>query len=90
MRRYFDRVLGLARSQTAKDTYILFVGNIAAAFLGFIFTLIVARALSVEDFGILSAATNLIIIVASFTDLGISSGLVNFASGAFARGDEKK
>ena len=90
MRRYFDRAMGLAKSQTAKDTYILFVGNIAAAFLGFIFTLIVARALSVEDFGILSAATNLIIIVASFTDLGISSGLVNFASRAYSLGDEKK
>lgn len=90
MRKYLDKAFGLARSQTAKDTYILFVGNIAAAFLGFIFTLIVARSLSVEDFGILSAATNLIIIVASFTDLGISSGLINFVSGAYARRDEKK
>jgi O-antigen/teichoic acid export membrane protein len=90
VRKYFYRAFGLARSQTAKDTYILFVGNIAAAFLGFIFTLIIARALSVEDFGILSAATNLIIIIASFTDLGISSGLVTFVSAAFAGGDEKR
>lgn len=85
MRRIFDQALGLAKSRTAKDTYILFLGNLLAAFLGFVFTLIVARALSIEDFGVLSAATNLIVIISSLTDLGVSSGLVNFASFAYNR-----
>lgn len=85
MRKYIGRAFGLVRSGTARDTYILFSGNLFAAFLGFVFTVIVARALSVEDFGILSAATNLIVIVSSLTDLGISSGLISFAAAEFSR-----
>ena len=90
MRKYIDRVVGLAKSSTAKDTYILFGGNLFAAFLGFVFTLIVARALSVEDFGVLSAATNLIVIVSSLSDLGISSGLISFAASEFSKGNTSK
>lgn len=80
----------LALTKTAKDTYILFSGNILSAFLGFVFTLIVARALSVSDFGIFSAANNLVIIIASVTDVGISSAVINFASKYYHEGKTKK
>jgi O-antigen/teichoic acid export membrane protein len=88
MREYIVKVRGLAISKTAKDTYILFSGNLLSAFLGFVFTLLVARSISVEEFGILSAALNLVIIISSLTDLGISSGVVNFVSYFVARGKE--
>lgn len=90
MRKYIDRALGLARSGTARDTYILFGGNLFSAFLGFVYTLLVARALSVEDFGVLSAATNLIIIISSLSDLGVSSGLISFAAAAFSKSNLAK
>lgn len=90
MKKYFRQAFGLATSSTAKDTYTLFIGNVVAAFLGFVSTLFIARALSVSDFGIYSAITNLIVIIVSLTDLGISSGLVSFASKAFADGDTHK
>jgi O-antigen/teichoic acid export membrane protein len=70
------------KSATAKDTLILFVGNGLSAFLGFVFIVIIARVLSVADFGVFSAAHNLILIIASITDLGISSGVVNFVAKA--------
>ncbi len=90
MRRYFNKAFGLARSQTARDTYILFGGNVISAFLGFVYTLFVARALTVAEFGVLSAATNLFIIISNFSDLGISSGLVNFVSESLSHKDQKK
>lgn len=90
MKKYFKQALGLVTSATAKDTYILFIGNIASAFFGFLSTLFVARALSISDFGIYSAITNLIVILTSLTDLGISAGLISFASRAFAEGDTNK
>lgn len=90
MRKYINQAKTLATSKTAKDTYILFSGNLLSAFLGFLFTLIVARAVSVEDFGILSATLNLVIIVSSLTDLGTSSGVVNFVSQFVARKEEAK
>ena len=85
MRKYFNQAFGLAKSQTAKDTYTLFVGNVAGAFLGFVFTLIVARALTVSDFGIFSAAANLVVIFYSIYDLGLSGGLINFVAEAYAK-----
>ncbi len=89
MRRYVDKLKGLASSGTAKDTYVLFGGNVMSAFLGFVFTLFVARALSVSEFGIFSAATNLVIILISLTDLGISTGVVNFVAERQAKGDKE-
>lgn len=87
MKGYYQKVRGLAFSGTAKDTFVLFSGNVLSAFLGFVFTLFVARALSVADFGIFSAATNLVVIMISLSDLGLSSGVVNFIAEKRAKGD---
>ncbi len=89
MKKYIDTVKNLALSATAKDTFILFAGNVASAFWGFLFTLFVARSLSISDFGIFSAALNLVIIVSSIADIGISTGSVNFVAESYAKGDAK-
>ena len=89
MRKHIERVFGLATSGTAKDTYILFGGNVFTAFLGFLFTIVIARALTVSDFGVFSAAANFIAILMSLSDLGLSSGIVNFVSYHLSRGEEK-
>jgi len=87
MKRYYQKAKTLILSSTAKDTYILFSGNIFVAFLGFLYTVVVARALSISDFGIFSAAVNLVVILNSLTDLGISSGAVNFVAENMAKKD---
>jgi len=89
LRKYYDKARSLVLSSTAKDTYILFSGNIFSAFLGFVYTLIVARSLSVSDFGIFSAAVNLVVILSSITDLGFSTGAVNFVAENEAKGDKE-
>lgn len=90
MKKYVDNIKGIMFSGTAKDTFTLFTGNVSAAFLGFLFTLIVARSLSIYDFGIFSAVLNLVIIVSSLADLGISSGAVNFVAEHWAQGNHVK
>jgi len=87
VRRHYERVKTLATSATARDTYVLFIGNLASAFFSFLFTLLLARGLSVSDFGIYSAAINLVTIIASLSDLGISSGLISFIAEASRKGD---
>ena len=77
-------------SATAKDTFVLFAGNLGSAFWGFLFTLFVARSLSISDFGIFSAAINLVVILASLADIGISTGSVNFVSTHTAKGEHEK
>ena len=90
MRKYFVLGKGMIQSQTAKDTLVLFAGNIGSAFWGFLFVLFVSRSLSVSDYGIFSAAINLVVIIASITDIGISTGSVNFISTYITRGENKK
>lgn len=90
VKEYVDNIKTLARSATAKDTCTLFLGNIISSFLSFLFTLLVARALRVPDFGIYSAVINLVSILTSLSDLGISSGSVNFIAGAYDRGKKRE
>lgn len=90
VRRHYERVVTLATSATARDTYVLFIGNLISAFFSFLFTLLVARGLSVPEFGVFSAVVNLVTIIASFSDIGISSGLVNFVAEAYAKKDYKR
>lgn len=90
MKRYVDTIRNMALSATAKDTFVLFIGNTTSAFWSFLFTLFVARSFSVYDFGIFSAALNLVIILSSLADMGISTGSVNFVSTHTARGEHQK
>ena len=88
MQRYLDRGKQILFSSTAKDTYILFVGNMISSVLGFLFVFFVAKYISRDDFGIFSAALNLVVILTSISDLGITSGLINFISKADSENDE--
>lgn len=90
MKKYIDKAKTLAFSSTAKDTYFLFVGNIVSAIFHFLFIWFIARALSVPEFGIFSAVSNLVYIISPLVDLGISGGLIEFASYFRSRGEEEK
>jgi len=90
VRNYINKAKSLIFSSTAMDTYVLFIGNLGSAFLGFLFTFFVARALNREDFGIFSAAMNLVVILSSLSDIGITTGLVNFIAEADSKNDEQK
>lgn len=75
-------------SGTSRDTVILFIGNSFSALFGFIFIYLLTRRLTVSDFGIFSAAANLIVIISSFTDLGITTAMINFVSTKLGDNDE--
>ena len=64
----------------------MFFSNTATAFLGFVFTWILARWLTVEEFGVFSAASNLVFILAPLVDIGVTAGLVRFVSQLEAKG----
>ena len=68
----------LAFSQTAKDTYLVMIANVVSGFSGLVFTILVARFLSVGEFGTFSSLINLSLILASLVDLGMTQGAVNF------------
>lgn len=87
MKNYIERAKTLAFSSTAKDTYILFFGNTLAAFLGFVYIIFVSNVLSKESFGVFSAATNLVVLLISLTDVGLSTTVVNFVAEYISKND---
>jgi len=73
-----EKIRKLLYSQTIKDTSISFLGLGVTAAIGFVFTVVLARILGPEQFGVFSAISALIAIVYSLGDLGIASALINF------------
>jgi O-antigen/teichoic acid export membrane protein len=90
LENFYGRTKRIILSGTLRDTGILFGGNLVSAFLGFVFTLLVARSLSVSEFGVFSVITNAIVILISLSDLGIASGLINFVSEMLSRNKVKE
>jgi len=73
-----EKLKKIFHSATVKDTAISFVGLGVTAIVGFIYTVVLARTLGPEKFGIFSAITALIAIIYSLGDLGIASAIINF------------
>lgn len=73
-----DKIKSLLSSQTSKDTIISLVGSGVVAFAGVVFTILLARVLEPESFGVYSSLAAIVGIVSVLGDLGIGSALVNF------------
>ena len=58
-----EKIKKLLLSQTIKDTAISFIGLGVTAVIGFIYTVILARILGPEQFGVFSAVIALVAIV---------------------------
>jgi len=64
----------------AKNTFVLLISVAISYFLGFIFIMYSARYLGAENFGILSFALALNLLLMAFTDLGVSKLMVREVS----------
>lgn len=62
------------------NAYYLIVSSVGAAFLGFIFWVVVARNYSPSDVGIASALISVISMLTSFSSLGLHIGVIRFLS----------
>lgn len=68
----------ILKTQTIKDGFLVGIGTFFTAFFGFLYTIIVARTLSPEQFGVFSALTSLVAILYSLGDLGVGPAIINF------------
>ena len=72
------RIKKILATQTIKDSFVVFIGLGVTAFLGFIYTIVMARVLKPDFFGVFSAVTSLVAIVYSFGDLGVGPAIIHF------------
>ncbi len=70
------KIIGLLKTQTLKDSFVIFIGLGITAVIGLIYTIVLARAIGPVNFGIYSAITALATIVYSLGDLGISPAII--------------
>ncbi len=70
------KIIGLLKTQTLKDSIVIFIGLGFTAVIGLIYTIILARAIGPINFGIYSAITALATIIYSLGDLGISPAII--------------
>ncbi|OGG16296.1 hypothetical protein A3D77_02450 [Candidatus Gottesmanbacteria bacterium RIFCSPHIGHO2_02_FULL_39_11] len=68
----------LLLSKTARNTYLVFMGNMISAVFAFIFTVVLYRVISLSDFGYYSAIFSLFILVCDVSDVGIGASLARF------------
>lgn len=61
-----------------KDIFLVSLGLGTTAILGFIYTVLMARILSPDQFGVFSALVSLIAITFSLGDLGVGPAIINF------------
>lgn len=61
-----------------RNALYLMTANIVNAFLGFVFWIIVARLYAAEDVGLASAAISGVMLMVSFSHLGLGTGLIRF------------
>jgi len=73
-----------------KNSFYQFSTNFVAKIGGLFFTIILARLLMPELFGLYSLAIATIFIFISFTDLGIGSAIITFVSRYLSRGRKGK
>lgn len=78
MKHLASIVTRLFLSKTARNTYLVFIGNGLSAFFSFLFTVTLVRQLSFADFGYFSALLSLLLLVTDVSDIGIGSSLSAF------------
>lgn len=90
MKKYITYFWDLALTSTAKSTYLTTFGAGINSFLGFVFTVIIARSLSPSDFGYLSVFFNLVMIFFVICDVGLSSSVLKFLPKLIREGNSQE
>jgi len=90
IKRSISYLYALVVSQTARSTYLTTFGSGINAFLGFVFTIVVARSISPSDFGLFSVAINLLAVLIVFSDFGLSSSILKFLPQAIREGKKEE
>lgn len=90
MNDLFNQVKDLVLSRTAKDTSVVFIGNAASFLFGIVFTILAARQIEPEGWGIFSAIVGFVGIIVAIGELGLTSGLFRFVSNLWHRGKKEE
>lgn len=75
---HFQSLYRLFFTNTAINTYMVFVGNGISAFFAFLFTVTAFRLMTVSDFGYFSAMLSFLLLISDLADWGIGTSMSTF------------
>jgi O-antigen/teichoic acid export membrane protein len=75
-----SHIKDLVTHRLAKHLTLVFIGNIFAAFLGFLAVLIVSKQLTVRDFGLFNISISVMLIASRLSGLGMDTVMIRFTS----------
>jgi len=78
MKKLIQQFYALGRSSTAKHTYWVFGGDGLFTFSTFLTTVIIARGLSIDEFGVFVVLMTVMVLVLDVADLGMGNALSHF------------
>lgn len=73
MQRRVGTVVGMAKSKTARNSLILFGGNIINALLSMVAVIFVSRSLGPTNFGVLATFNTIVVTLVGLTDFGLGT-----------------
>ena len=88
--RFKNRDFKGSEGQAIKNSTFLLLTTIVAKVGSLLFTIIIARMLMPELFGLYSLALGTIVLFAGFSDFGISSAMVTFVAKSLGKNDPEK
>ncbi|MFC1711435.1 oligosaccharide flippase family protein [Patescibacteria group bacterium] len=90
MKEKLVNIFNLGKTQTAKNTYIVFIGNTIAGLLGVLPMILISRKLGPVGFGAFSVAFALLTLMAKLGDFGLDFSLVKNISESRVKHEEVK
>lgn len=90
MKEKVRKIINLAKTTTAKNTYLVFIGNSFAGFIGMVVMVIISRILGPAAFGVFSVSFSLLTLLSKFADFGLNFAMVKDISQSRAKGEKEK
>lgn len=80
MNRIIESLISILKSNIAKNSLIVFLGNALSSVFRLTAMVIITRMLGPSQFGLFSTALAIMIVLSQFSDFGVNTGLVRFAA----------
>lgn len=90
MKKIIGNLLNLSKTKTAKNTYIVFLGNAIAGFIGMVLMIFLSRILGPAGFGTFSISFSFFTLLSKFSDFGLNFAMVKDISRARVKQEKDK
>lgn len=90
MKEKIRKIINLAKTATARNTYLVFIGNSVAGLIGMVLMIIISRILGPAAFGVFSVSFSLLTLLSKVGDFGLNFAMVKDISQSRTQGKKQR